>query len=131
MNSAVAAALRAELAVAGVSQNELARQTGIPQVSLQRYLADKRPITIEVLDAVAHALGMTILQVFEEAERRRMATPFDGPTPRTSPAPAQRTGSHPALPAPGDTRQVPSRQGHGHVPSRDRGAGRTRSHGNS
>lgn len=71
MNSAVAAVLRAEIAATGMTQSELEQRSGIPIVSLQRYLAGKRPISVETLDAVAGALGMTILDVFEEVERRR------------------------------------------------------------
>jgi len=70
MNAAVAATLRAERVVLGLSYPYLEGITGIPKTSLQRYFAGTRPLTIDTIALLADALGMSVLQTISEAERR-------------------------------------------------------------
>lgn len=70
MNAAVAATLRAERVVLGLSHADLEERTGIPKVSIQRYLAGTRPLTIDTLYVLAAALGMSLEQAIGEAQRR-------------------------------------------------------------
>jgi transcriptional regulator with XRE-family HTH domain len=70
INDAVAEQLRRERGAQRISIAELARRSGIPEVSLGRYLNGKREINIAVLANVAHALGVEPAVVFTEAQRR-------------------------------------------------------------
>ncbi len=70
MNAAVAAVLRAERVVLGLSHADLEERTGIPKVSIQRYLAGTRPLTIDTVYALAGALEMSLEHVIGEAQRR-------------------------------------------------------------
>lgn len=70
INDAVAEQLRRERGAQRISIAELARRSGIPEVSLGRYLNGKREINIAVLANVAHALGVEPAIVFTEAQRR-------------------------------------------------------------
>ena len=68
--AAVAEALRAERASAGLSIRELADRAGMVAVTLQRVLKAERDITVAQLAALAPALGMTPSTLLAEAERR-------------------------------------------------------------
>lgn len=70
LNGAVAAELRAELARQGLRQQDLARLSGIPLVSVQRYLAPSRAIGIDVLDKMARALGLDAVRIMSAAGSR-------------------------------------------------------------
>ena len=70
LNGAVAAELRAELARQGLRQQDLARLSGIPPVSIQRYLAPSRAIGIDVLDKMARALGLDAVRIMSAAGSR-------------------------------------------------------------
>lgn len=70
LNGAIAAQLRAERVALGLTNDELAEQTEIPKVSLQRYLAGTRAIDIATLDSLARALGVTATQIVRDAEAR-------------------------------------------------------------
>jgi len=70
LNGAVAAELRAEMARQGVTQKELARTSGVPVVSVQRYLAHTRAIDISSLDKLARALGTDAMTVMATAGSR-------------------------------------------------------------
>lgn len=70
LNGAIAAQLRAERVALGLSNDDLAEQTGIPVVSIQRYLAGTRKIDIGTLEAIAAALGVTATQIVRDAEAR-------------------------------------------------------------
>lgn len=67
MNGAVAAALSGMLRESGMRQVDLAERSGIPAVSVQRYLDAKRPINIEVLMHLATALNATPMDVMKRA----------------------------------------------------------------
>lgn len=70
LNGAVAAELRAEKAAQNLTNQDLAERSGIPVVSVQRYLAPKRAIDVEVLEQLAEALGKTATEIVIAAEQR-------------------------------------------------------------
>ena len=84
MNAAVAATLRAERGVLGLSLDDLEERTSIPKVSIQRYLAGTRPLTIDTLYVLAGALGMSLQQAIAEAQRRLPMFTADQPEPEPS-----------------------------------------------
>ena len=67
LNGAVAAALSGMLRESGMRQTDLAERSGIPAVSVQRYLAAKRPIDVEILERLANALNATAMDVMMRA----------------------------------------------------------------
>lgn len=70
MNSAIATVLRAEKAAQKLTYPNLAEATGIPAVSLKRYLAGERDITVRVLALIAQALNMTPGEIWAKALER-------------------------------------------------------------
>lgn len=70
INGAVAAELRGELSAQGKTQADLAAASGVPIVSVQRYLKPSRAIDIEVLDKLARALGLSPTDVLIAATQR-------------------------------------------------------------
>lgn len=77
-NAAVSAQIRAECARVGISGAELARRTGIPTVTMNRYLTTNleklREINVEVLATIAAALGTTAWEILAEAQRHTGST---------------------------------------------------------
>lgn len=71
MNGAVAAALSGMLRESGMRQADLAERSGIPAVSVQRYLAGKRPIDVEVMARLAAVLNANAMDVIKRAEEIR------------------------------------------------------------
>lgn len=63
----VAAAIRAAMQDAGLSQRALADQTGIPLVTLNRGLRDERRLNLDQLDRIATALGRSVAALLTEA----------------------------------------------------------------
>lgn len=70
MNSAVAAVLRAEKAAQKLTFPSIVDVTGIPLVSLKRYFAGDREITVRVLSLIAQALNMTPGEIWAKAIER-------------------------------------------------------------
>lgn len=70
LNEAVASQLRGELAAKDWTLADLSAASGIPKVSVQRYLRGTRPIDIAILDRLARALGLSVVDVFVMAEAR-------------------------------------------------------------
>ena len=70
LNDTVAEELRRERGAQRISNAELARRSGIPEVSLSRYLNGKRAINIAVLASVAAGLGVDPAHLIREAQRR-------------------------------------------------------------
>ncbi|WP_243061200.1 helix-turn-helix transcriptional regulator [Nocardioides sp. SR21] len=70
LNGAVAAELRAEKAAQNLTNQEIADRSGIPVVSVQRYLVPKRGIEVVVLEKLAAAVGKKASEIVEAAERR-------------------------------------------------------------
>jgi hypothetical protein len=69
LNAAVATVLNMYKTGLKVTLAELVDVTGIPKVSLQRYLSGDRVMNMAQVKAVAGALGMTPGEVYDEAER--------------------------------------------------------------
>lgn len=67
LNGAVAAALSGMLRESGMRQTDLAERSGIPAVSVQRYLDGKRPINVDLLQRLANALNATPMDVILRA----------------------------------------------------------------
>ena len=70
LNGAVAATLRGEVAAQGLSQADLSARSGIPLVSVQRYLKPSRAIDVATLDQMARALGTDAQTVMMAAAMR-------------------------------------------------------------
>lgn len=70
LNGALAAAMRAERAANGLTLDQVADRSGIPLVSVQRYMAGKRAIDVAALAALADALDLTPRELIEAAEGR-------------------------------------------------------------
>ncbi|PPF39937.1 helix-turn-helix transcriptional regulator [Pseudoclavibacter sp. AY1H1] len=60
--------LRGRAARYDVTQSELAAATGVSQSQLSKMLRGKRPMDIDVMDALAVALGTTVSEIVIEAE---------------------------------------------------------------
>lgn len=71
--AAFAAQLRAERAVAGMSQDELAKRTGISASTILRLEAGSRVMDTAQLGAICRALGITIGTFAIRAEGRMLA----------------------------------------------------------
>jgi transcriptional regulator with XRE-family HTH domain len=63
----IAAALRARIAYAGVSQQQLARALKLSTSELSRRLSGKRPIKVDFIDNVCRALGIAPGELFQWA----------------------------------------------------------------
>jgi len=70
LNNAVAAELRELREKAELSNRQISDRTGIPEVSVQRYMAGTRPIKIDDLASMAYALGGDPAEVFRAATAR-------------------------------------------------------------
>jgi transcriptional regulator with XRE-family HTH domain len=53
-----------------ISQAELSRRTGIHQGTISHFLRGSRTITLDHLEAICHALGVSVTAVVDEAESR-------------------------------------------------------------
>lgn len=71
LNGALIDFFRAEMAARRITQPELATLSGIPVVSLQRYLAGKRMMTVEVVEQIAGAFDLSAVQAAMRAESAR------------------------------------------------------------
>ena len=77
--AAVAAQIRAERGARNMTIHELAERSGITEQSLQRYLAEKRPITVTVLYQICTGLGIDLDELIRRAESRLSGhTPIAG-----------------------------------------------------
>lgn len=74
LNGALAGILRGELAERGMRREDLAEQAGIPIDSLKNYLSTNpsraRVMDLDVVSALAEALGTTAQQLIARAENR-------------------------------------------------------------
>lgn len=70
-NAAVAATLNAERVASGKTFKALAVETGISKESLMRYISKtERHLTIEAIRTIGQAVGLTVADVMEMADRR-------------------------------------------------------------
>ena len=70
LSLAVAAQLRAERAVSGMTIDELASKSGVSRGALMKVLNGQVTADVTQLDKICRALGVTILDLFLRAEAR-------------------------------------------------------------
>ncbi len=70
LNAAVAAELRAERVAQEVTFDDLVKRVSLSRATTWRLLNAERLITIEALVEVAGALGVSVLEIVERAEKR-------------------------------------------------------------
>lgn len=80
MNAAVAAELRAERAAQEVTLDDLTERVSLSRNTTWRLLNAERLISIEALVEIADALGVSVLDIVERAEKRlaRETPPAEG-----------------------------------------------------
>jgi transcriptional regulator with XRE-family HTH domain len=86
LNAAVAAELRAERVAQEVTFDDLVKRVSLSRNTTWRLLNAERLITIEALVEVAGALGVSVLEIIERAEKR-LARDVPPPPPK-SPSPS-------------------------------------------
>ena len=79
LNAAVAAELRAERVAQEITFDDLVKRVSLSRNTVWRLLNAERFITIEALVEVADALGVSVLDIVERAEKRLAR---DAPPPR-------------------------------------------------
>lgn len=52
-----------------LTQTEISRRSGVSQSKVSRTFSGSREFTLDELDAVCHALGLSLLAVIDEAKR--------------------------------------------------------------
>jgi len=70
IQSAVAVQIKVELALRDWKQSDLAAASGIPTSTLSRYMKGERDIPLPVFVDLAGALGMSVSELAERAQRR-------------------------------------------------------------
>lgn len=70
LNAAVAAELRAERVAQEVTFDDLVERISLSRATTWRLLNAERLITIEALVEIASALGVSVLEIVERAEKR-------------------------------------------------------------
>ena len=74
MNQAVAKAIAAERAIAGLTVRELSAVSGVPISSLMRILSAEREIKVTQLEQLATAFGITPVDIILRAQEIRERT---------------------------------------------------------
>lgn len=69
INEATAKALQAARAVSGLTFEELAEKSGVSTPTIYRMLGAKRDIKVPQLYALATAMGVTVVDIMQDAER--------------------------------------------------------------
>lgn len=70
LSQAVAAQLRAERAIKGMTLDELVDATGISKSAISNYLGAQRALPLETLDVIARALGTGVMEIVGSATER-------------------------------------------------------------
>ena len=70
IQSAIAAEIKAETAAIGWKQADLAKATNMQPSTLHRYLSGARDIPMPVFAGIASALGLSMVELAQRAERR-------------------------------------------------------------
>ena len=70
IQAAIARQIKAEMAAKDWKQSDLSRATGIINSTLSRYLAGGRDIPLPVFADIANALGLSMIELAQRAERR-------------------------------------------------------------
>ena len=85
-NSCIAAALRARRAQVQMTYAQVAEKSEIPEVSIIRIFTEKRAVNFAQASSIAEAMGTTVQEVVEDAEResfRRHGNPYGFDRPDT------------------------------------------------
>ena len=69
INEATARALQAARAVKGLTYEEVSEKSGVSVATINRMFGAKRDIKLPQLQAVATVLGVTVVEVLQDAER--------------------------------------------------------------
>lgn len=69
INEATAKALQAARAVSGLTFEELSAKSGVPAQTVYRMFGAKRDIKLPQLYSLAQAMGITVVELMEDAER--------------------------------------------------------------
>lgn len=77
LSLALAAQLRAEVAVAKMTARDLARRSGIPERTLARLLSGERTIDVAQLDMLCRALDIPIATMWARASARAVEAEAD------------------------------------------------------
>jgi transcriptional regulator with XRE-family HTH domain len=70
IQAAMAAQIKAEIAVRDWKQPELAKRAGIPTSTLHRYLSGERDIPLPAFADIADALSLSYVELAARAQRR-------------------------------------------------------------
>jgi transcriptional regulator with XRE-family HTH domain len=70
IQAAMAVQIKAEMAARNWKQSDLATAAGIPTSTLHRYLSGARDIPLPVFADIANALGLSMIELAQRAERR-------------------------------------------------------------
>lgn len=70
IQTAIAEVLRAERAIAGMTQAEMAERAGMTEQTVGRYLRGTRDIPLFALASMCKGLGLSMSAVIDQAEQR-------------------------------------------------------------
>jgi transcriptional regulator with XRE-family HTH domain len=70
IQAALVTQVKAEMAAKNMKQSDLAERSGIPTSTLHRYLNGSRDIPMPVAFGIASALELSLVELFQRAERR-------------------------------------------------------------
>lgn len=70
IQAALIAQVKAEMAVQDMRQKDMAAKLGMQASTLSRYLAGERDVPMPVVFSFADALGLSVIELVQRAERR-------------------------------------------------------------
>lgn len=70
IQAALVTQVKAEMAAKDMKQSDMAERSGIPTSTLHRYLNGSRDIPMPVAFSMASALELSLIELFQRAERR-------------------------------------------------------------
>lgn len=73
LTSSVAHTIRREMSSQGITQLQLTKESGVPQVTLSRKLRALKPFSLNELGAICASLGTTPSQLMGQAESGQQA----------------------------------------------------------
>ena len=88
----MAAELRAEMARQGVSRRQLADRIGESHVTVGRWVKGETPVSLDALDSMCRALGLTIADLLDAVERNGGYELMPSPRSRSAAAGGADTG---------------------------------------
>lgn len=70
IQAALAAQIKAEMAVKDWKQSDLAKAAGMQNSTLSRYLSGERDMPMPIFAEIANALGLSMVELAQRAQRR-------------------------------------------------------------